>query len=166
MKPLFSIDLTHDKKNENPVADAFVTARAEQSNVSAYEDYCEDGSALVETAKAPLLLRLLRTVCGIFGVALLGGFLKALVGEDAISLSNLPPIGWLIPIVGALLLGAFFLILRYERSKAKNVAESTETERLVHRGENLESAILYDLSVPEDAARADVLLGKTLYDFA
>ena len=112
MTPFFSSDITYDKNSEIFVSEAFVTARAEAHNAKAYEEYCESGIELLETAKAPFILRFLRTACGILGIGLLCGFFEALIGEDAVSLGEMPPIGWLFPIAGAVLIGAFFLSRR------------------------------------------------------
>ena len=88
MKPFLGIDLTTNKKNEQMNGEEFVVAKPDLSLTQSLESFYENVEETIEKSKLPLPIRIGHWLCGMVGVLVAIGILKALVGEDGVPLSE------------------------------------------------------------------------------
>ncbi len=158
MKPFLGIDITNDKHNEQENGKEFLVAEPSSALAQSLETSLEDGlGGVLEKAKIPLALRIIQVVCGFVGGVSLVGLLKAIGGEDGVSLAqgyqNAP---WLYWGTGACLL-VFAALTWVGKKKEKAVLESDESEMVFNNLNAVSDAIYRELQVPESRKSVDIL---------
>ena len=88
MKPFLGIDLTTNKKNEQINGEEFVVARPDLSLTQSLESSSENVEETIEKSKLPLPIRIGHWICGAVGALVAIGIIKALGGEDSVTLSE------------------------------------------------------------------------------
>ncbi len=152
MKPFLGIDLTTDRKNDQFNGAEFLVQTPSAALANTLEDSSEKAEKTIETAKLPLLFRIIQFVCGIAALMITGGILKADVSL-AEGYRNAPWLYWVAGICAIVWLILWLL----SKQKAKTVLETEESEQTFSHLEGTASAIYQELSVPGDAKTIDIL---------
>ncbi len=153
IKPVFGIDETLDKDNEQSNAEAFCVAKVSDECSKALDEGSDEAMESVERAKLPLPLRIMEYVCGFAVLVILVGILRADVGL-AEAYQNA---AWMFWLGGACLL-VWAVLAVAARQKSKSVIQSEEVrdnERELEQ--NLQRAYR-ELGVPAQAADVDILM--------
>ena len=158
MKPFWGIDLTHDKKNEQPNGKEFLIARPSSDRVRTVLSLSKQAdNAIDRRSKFPLVIRILHWFCGVIGVCAAIDVLDALTEEGRVSFSeayqNIPWLFWLAG--GCLSVWLIFKILSVK--KEKRVLECDELKHTLSSIDSFCNAIYSELSVPADAQTVDLL---------
>ncbi|MBP3307933.1 MAG: hypothetical protein J6L90_00670 [Clostridia bacterium] len=153
MKPLFCIDVTLDKNNEIVNGSEFITRTASKEKIEEYENKQEELEQTVEKSKLPLLLRIIKNLCGLFSLMVLAASVKA--GFET-ALKNAP-----ILVMSGALCGILWIILHFvSKAKEKKVLKEENAEQQSKEIDEDFKNIHNELNVPDDAAEIDVLLFK------
>ena len=153
MKPLFCIDVTLDKNNEIVNGSEFITRTASKEKIEEYENKQEELEQTVEKSKLPLLLRIIKNLCGLFSLMVLAVSVKA--GFET-ALKNAP-----ILVMSGALCGILWIILHFvSKAKEKKVLKEENAEQQSKEIDEDFKNIHNELNVPDDAAEIDVLLFK------
>jgi hypothetical protein len=151
MKPIFCIDVTFDKKNEIVNGSEFITRTASKQKIEEYENKQEDLEQTVEKSKLPLLLRIIKYLCGLLFWIVLAASVKA--GFET-ALKNAP-----ILVMSGALCGILWIILHFvSKGKEKKVLKEENVEQQSKEIHEDFKSICNELNVPDDAAEVDVLL--------
>lgn len=158
MKPFLGIDLTQDKKNSKPNGMEMMVLKPSPELVSALDSSKEKMNDAQKKAKLPLVLRIIEWICTFGGIFIVIGLLRALGGEDGVTLTqayaNAGEIFW---IAGACI--AIGAVLRFlGKKKAKTVLESDDSTRTLSNISVSVETIFADLGVPENARDVDILV--------
>lgn len=152
MKPFLGIDLTTDKNNEQFNGTEFLVQAPSVALVNALESSCEKAEKTIETAKLPLLFRIMQFICGIAALLIVCGILKADISL-AEGYHNAPWLYWIAGICAAV----WLVLWLWSKQKEKTVLEAEESEQAFSHLEGTASAIYKVLSVPDNAKDIDVL---------
>lgn len=156
MKPFLGIDITHDKKNEEENGKEFRITETSPAMVEAFENSGSKAMEMINAAKLPLPLRIIKDICGIGAMLIAFAIIRAFVGDDigiAEAYGNAPVLFWVMGIAAIL-----WLILKLLGDKKENaVAESEDVARLNSRINGVMDSIFAELDVPEYAYEVDVL---------
>ena len=157
MKPFLGIDLTTNKKNEQMNGEEFVIAKPALSLTQSLESSSENVEETIEKSKLPLPIRIGHWICGAVGALVAFSILKALSGEDSVTLAEAyQNASWLFWLGGACLVAWAVLKLISVR-KEKNVLETEESSQVFNHLDKTCDAILADLKVPQDSKEIDIL---------
>ena len=150
MKPIFCIDVTLDKNNEIVNGSEFITRTASKQKIEEYENKQEDLEQTVEKSKLPLLLRIIKYLCGLFFLTVLAASVKA--GFET-ALKNAP-----ILVMSEALCGILWIILHFvSKGKEKKVLKEENAEQQSKEIYEDFKNIHNELNVPDDAAGVDIL---------
>lgn len=157
MKPFLGMDITTNKKNEEMNGEELVVARPALSLTQSLESSTENVEDTIEKSKLPLPIRIGHWICGAVGALVAVGIIKALGGEDGVTLGeayqNAP---WLFWLAGACL-AAWAVLKLIGARKEKTVLEADESTQIIDNFNKTCKAIFSDLKVPEDSKEIDVL---------
>lgn len=157
MKPFLGIDLTTNKKNEQINGEELVVAKPDLFLTQSLESSSENVEETIEKSKLPLPIRIGHWICGAVGALIAFGILKALGGEDGVTLSEAyQNASWLFWFGGACLV-AWALLKLISMHKAKNVLETEENSQELNNLEKTCESIFADLKVPKDSKEIDIL---------
>ena len=157
MKPFLGIDLTTNKKNEQMNGEEFLVAKPALSLTQSLESSSENVEETIEKSKLPLPIRIGHWICGTVGAFVAIGIIKALGGEDSVTLSEAyQNASWLFWMGGACLVAWAVLKLISVR-KEKNVLESAESSQVFDHLDKTCDAVFADLKVPQDSKEIDIL---------
>ncbi len=157
MKPFLGIDLTTNKKNEQINGDEFIVAKPDSSLSQSLESSSENVAETIEKSKLPLPIRIGHWICGTVGALVAFGILKALSGEDSVTLDEAyQNASWLFWLGGACLFAWAILKLIILR-KEKNVLGTEESSQVFNHLDKTCDAILADLKVPQNSKEIDIL---------
>jgi len=157
MKPIFGIDRTKDHKNDAMNNVAFVACHTSPSLSQGLARLSEQAESTSERAKLPRVLRIIQLISGFLALVTIMGTVRALTGEDRISLSqayrNAPGLFWVAGI--ALVLWGVLKVMSLKTQK--EVLESEEGVRAFEDLESICEAIFSELSAPKGTPEVDVL---------
>ena len=157
MKPFLGIDLTTNQKNEQINGEEFVVAKPNLSLTRSLEFTSENVDETIEKSKLPLPIRIGHWICGAVGALVAIGIIKALGGEDGVTLSEAyQNASWLFWLGGACLV-VWVLLKLISMRKEKNVLETEESSQVFNNLDKTCEAILADLKVPQDSREIDIL---------
>lgn len=157
MKPFWGINLTYDKKNEQPDGDEFLAQTPSPALTEAHERSSESAVEIIQKSELPLLLRIMQWGSGLLGAMMLLAILKAMIGEDAVSFRELLQNASVFLGVAVLCLMIWAILTVLSIRKGKSVLESDESEHVFGGLERVGDAILAELGVPSTAKEADIL---------
>lgn len=154
MKPFLGIDLTLDKKNEQPNGEAFLVASPSAAMAQSFENSMDKAEQTVESAKLPLVLRIIQTICFCVGMIFALGLVRAL-GEVTIveAYRNAP---WVVWITGVCL-SIWGILKIISKIKEKSVMGTEESTRAISHLEGVSNAVYAELAVPDTAKAVDIL---------
>lgn len=157
MKPFLGIDLTNNKNNEQMNGEEFIVAKPDLSLTQSLKESSENVENTIEKSKLPLAIRIGHWLCGAVAVFVGIGIIKALIGEDGITLSQAyQNASWLFWLGGICLVVWAFLKL-FSLKKEKNVLETEESSRIFDNLDKSCEDILLNLNVPQDSREIDIL---------
>ena len=158
MRPFAGIDITENRKNEQPDLGNFITATASSSSRTALERTSDAAEAVIDDSKLPLPLRVLRVICGFIAMAVILSLFDVWLDEDSISPTqayhNVPWLFWLG--AGCLVLWIILKVLGIVR--ARNVLSDEEKTHSFTRLDTAMDAVCRELGVPDDAPAVDILV--------
>ena len=155
MKPVFGIDLTDNKKNEEFNSAPFIAATPDETVAAQFEQISNEAEETVKESKLPLPLLIAEYVLGGFGAIVAACTLSA--GLE-IGFSKVWENGSILIGIGGACLVLFLALWLYGKLRSKNVLESDSTARTVQTLDGYARIIREQLEVPADAHRADALL--------
>ena len=157
MKPIYGIDITHDKKNETFNGSEFITRESSRHTLDAVESKQAELLETVEKCKLPLWMRIVHWVSGIYALLMLAALSRVLEDTDFADLFD--KASWLI--FSAVAAAVLWVVLLFvERAKAKRVSAE---EGIDHKVEDIDDdmqALYRELNVPDTADTVDVLMFK------
>ncbi len=156
MKPLLGIDLTNNKKNEQLNGSEFITAKPSEAMSRALEKALNGADEVYEKARLPLVIRIIKFICGVAGTIIIAAFIESLVSEE-ISIKDLSvnQSGILCFAVACIVIWLILEII--SRKKEKSVLEKDESTRTLTKLESVTDAIFAELNVPANAKDVDIL---------
>ena len=157
MKIFLGIDLTQNKKNEQTYSEEFLVQKPSSALTQSLERSSEKAIATIVDSKLPLPIRMIQWICGFSGALIVSGILKAMTGEDGVSLSQVyQNASWLFWLAGACLV-IWALLTFFSMHKEKEVLETDESKLTFEHLDNTCEAIFSELNVPSDAPEVDIL---------
>lgn len=157
MKPFLGIDLTTNKKNEQMNGEEFLVAKPSLELTQSFERSSENVKETLEKSKLPRPIRIGQWICGMLGILIATGIIKALGGEDSVSLSQAYQNAYWLFWLGGACLVAWILLKLISVRKEKNVLESDEGSQIINNLDKSCDAILFDLGVPSASKEIDIL---------
>jgi len=154
MKPFMGIDLTADKKNEQPNGAQLLVATPSPALAQALERSTASADATVSRAQLPTALRVIQYVCGILGMLAVVGILRGL-GNVTIAQAYRNA-SWVFWIGGACLL-VWAVLKLMSMAKSKAVLDTEESTHILTNLERTCSAVYTELAVPAHAKEVDIL---------
>ncbi|MBQ9736633.1 MAG: hypothetical protein IJV96_07605 [Clostridia bacterium] len=157
MKPIFGINVTKNKKNEEYNGKEFLV-QALSAEVQAALDHTDESiETLEKNTSLPLVWRIVKWIAGVMALILLGGFFRGLADGDitlAQAYDNAPAVFW---IFGAALV-IFGVLFMTERGMQKDAETSGEVAKVAHVAETAANRMFDELGVPSGAVETDVFL--------
>lgn len=157
IKPFLGINLTIDKKNEKMNGEEFVVAKPALSLTQSLETSSDNVEEAIEKSKLPHPIRIGHWICGAVGTLVTIGLLKALGGEDGVTLGEAYQNAWWLFWLGGACLVAWALLKLISMRREKNFLETEENSHVFNHLDKTCDAILADLKVPQDSIEIDVL---------
>ena len=157
MKPIFAIDITENKKNDVFNGAEFITKNVETDKSIELEKKQEDLKQTIDDSKLPLALRIIQGVCGIFGVIVLMGVLKAMF---SIGFAQAYQNASELITVGAVCLATYIILKLISKQKEKNVLAEQDAVTQVQELQDDIQKIYDSLNIPRNAENVDVLVFK------
>ena len=155
MKPFWCIDVTKNKKNDVNNGEKLCIARASSQNADALNESRERAEELIEEAKLPLPMRLLRVISGFIALIIGGGILGATLEIGiAQAYSNSPELFWLF--FGSIILWG--IIMLATKKKEKTVLNEEKVDSMVDEIKSNVTELYTELNVPDDASTVDLIL--------
>ncbi len=157
MKPIFGIDITLDKNNENINCDKFISKSISGETKQGFEEKTEGFNDTVKKSQLPGWIQIVKYILGLYAIIVAVGVLRALtsVGIQQ-AFSNAPVL-----IISGIVCAALWLGLHlYSKKKEKDVFEEMDAEEQVASIEEDVNKIYEELGVPQNAAAVDILLFK------
>ena len=153
MKPFLGIDLTNDKRNEQPNGSEFLVQTPSAALANALEQSTEKAENTVARSKLPLPLRIAQYISGfialLFGVSVLKSDISFAEGYQ-----NAPWIYW----TAAVCAVVWLALWAWGKLKAKSVLETEESTQTLSHWEKTAEAVYNELAVPANAKNVDVLM--------
>ena len=158
MRPFAGIDITENRKNEQPDLGNFITATASSSSRTALERTSDAAEAVIDDSKLPLPLRVLRVICGFAGGIIAVSIINVWAEDDTSSLIQVcQSVSWLFWLgAGCLVVWAVLKVLGIVRER--NVLSDEEKTRSFTRLDTAMDAVYRELGVPDDAPAVDILV--------
>lgn len=157
MKPLFCLDITESKNNEQPNGcdTDLLVQKPSDMLINSHDRIVEQTQTLESRAQLPTFLNLIRNLCGMAALLLAAGLSKALLSVSlAQAYHNAAWVFFVAPIC-AVVWGVLTLMARHRKT---TVLGDDTAGRTFSRLENSQKAIFDELGVPEDATAVDVLV--------
>ncbi len=157
MKPFLGFDLTENKKNEQYNGEELLKVKTTEAQQEAFEKAVDDNLELVEKAKMPLFFRIVQGFCGIGGLLLAGGIVRAWGDSDDMTFARMyENVPWIFWVSGTLIV--IYLILKLiGNKKAKTVLESDEGNLKKSRLDSAVNRTYAELGVPDSTSETDIL---------
>ena len=157
MKPIFGIDITLDKNNENINCDRFISKSISGETKQGFEEKTEGFNDTVKKSQLPGWIQIVKYILGLYAIIVAVGVLRALTSVNIQqAFSNAPVL-----IISGIVCAALWLGLHlYSKKKEKDVFEEMDAEEQVASIEEDVNKIYEELGVPQNAATVDILLFK------
>jgi len=152
MKPFLGIDLTENKKNEQPNGAEFLACKPSAAMAKSLETSSEKADAAIESAKLPKPLRIISFICSIVTLLLVGGIVRASVSIEE-GYRNAPALYWAAGICGII----WLILWLWGKQKSKAVLQTEESTQTISHFEGVANAVYAELAVPAGARDVDVL---------
>ena len=152
MKPFLGINLTTDKKNDQPNGSQFMVQATSSALSDALERSMDRAEQTIETSKLPLPLRAAQFICGIAALLIASSILRADVSL-AEGYHNAPWLYWLAGVCAVV----WLVLWLWSGKKAKTVLETDQSAHTFSHLDSVSDAVYAELGVPADAKEVDVL---------
>lgn len=157
-KPFISIDITNNKNNEQFNGTELVVKTVSTSSQQMLENAQENTIDLIETAKFPLPLRIIKTICGATSLIIISALIEVLLTEeDAMSFAeayqNAPWLFWLTGVCAIIWAILFF----FSKKKEKETLGTEEADNTKRTLDSIIQSVYCELDVPSDAKTVDIL---------
>ena len=152
MIPFYGIDLTTNRKNQQPSGQVFLAKRTSSALTQSLTASADKAEEKLCRAKLPLLLRMAQYLCGIVALVFALGILRANV-TFAEGYQNAAWIYW----TAGLCLILWLVLTAWSMLRSRSVLGAEESRQAFSGLEQLSDAIFEDLKVPADAKAVDIL---------
>lgn len=152
MKPFLGIDLTENKKNEQPNGAEFLACKPSAAMARSLETSSEKADAAIESAKLPKPLRIIGYICSIVTLLLVGGIVRASVSIEE-GYRNAPALYWAAGICGFV----WLILWLWGKQKSKTVLQAEESTQSISHFEGVVNAVYTEMAVPAGARDVDIL---------
>lgn len=152
MKPFLGIDRTVNKKNEELNGRELLVQEPSAPLAQALELYGVHAGKVLEMAKLPAFFRVVQLLCGLCGLGIASGILKAEVSLSG-GYHNAP---WLFWTAGGCAI-VWVVLWLWGRKRAKAILGDQEQTQAFSDFYGVAKAVYREMSVPEDAPEVDVL---------
>ena len=155
MKPLFAIDLTENKKNQEQNGEEFLVQAPSSLLAGKLESANDSVQETIQRSRLPLALQILRSLCGGFAALLIAILVCAVVRDGWAAAYALS--AWAFWCVGGCALVWIVLLAAGKKREREALLDGDAEDRLSVLSSSVES-IYAELGVPETAKEVDVLL--------
>lgn len=155
MKPIFGIDCTQGKDNEQVNATKFLIQRPSPALEQAFEKVSDETDTLEDNTKLPLGLRIVQFITGAAAALIALGILR---GLTEVSLSQAYQNAAILFWIGGICLPIWGILKFLAHRKKKAVLAQDGTNQTLSRADGVTRAIFTELGVPDDAVEVDVLM--------
>ena len=155
MKPVFGADITEDKNNEQMLADRFVGATVSDTCASELDRLSEKTEEVLESAKAPLFLRILGWLSGAGALLCL---LLFTTGFEELGIKGVFARFSYIFVLFLILLGAWILLKTVAAKHVEKHLSTPESKNVIASADNAILNAYHELGVPEGAREVDVII--------
>lgn len=152
MIPFYGIDLTNNKKNQQPSGQNFLAKRTSAALTQSLNASADKADEKLQRARLPLPLRIAQFLCGIVALVFALGIIKSQV-SFAEGYQNAAWIYW----TAGICLVAWLVLTLWSVIRSRTVLSAEESQQTFSGLEQLSNAILEDLKVPADAKAVDIL---------
>ncbi len=153
MKPFSDVDLTTDKKNEQPNGREFLVQEPTLALAHSLDTSAEQALENINRAELPPFFRILQMLCGLAALIVVGGILRSEV-SIAEAYRNAPWLFW----TGGVCVVVWGILSVLEHLKAKSVLGTDDSAYIMSHLQSASQAIYAELSVPADAKDVDLLM--------
>ncbi|MBP3691856.1 MAG: hypothetical protein J6I80_01280 [Clostridia bacterium] len=157
MIPVFGIDVTENKENDQWNAQVFLAAKPSdelKQSLDKESDIAFD--TVFKKVELPLVFRILQWIFGLAGLCITMACARTVL-EDDISIKQIyAQLPWLFWLAGASIV-IWAVITFFAKRKEKAVMESDEREQNISRIDSLSTSIYAELGVSEETDEVDVL---------
>lgn len=155
MKPLFCIDVTENKKNEEINGRELITATAPQVHAERLENKQEELEQTLEKSQLPAAVRMIKFLCGCFGAIVLCAVVKSTYSNGfAQAWKNAP----VLILAGVICAVAWVVLQVISKTKEKRVLEERGAEETAAAIQKDIESVYESLGVPFNAPTVDVLM--------
>lgn len=152
MIPFFGIDLTTDKKNQQPSGQNFLSKKPSAPLTQSLTASANKAEENLQRAKLPLLLRILQYLFGIVALVFALGIFRSKV-PFAVGYQNAAWVYW----TAGICLIAWLVLTIWGMVRSRSVLGAEESRQTFSGLEQFNDAIFEDLKVPADAKTVDIL---------
>ena len=154
MKPIFAVDITEDKDNEQMPAENFVGAVVRPETADELDRLSEKTDDIIESAKPPILSRI---ALGFSGIVCLLSFVFFVAGIEEAGFRAAFEKFSIILVLFVITLAVTIVLAVFNYKRVKEVLTSAETDRVTNTFDAVLARAYEELGVPEDAKEVDIL---------
>ena len=151
MKNLFAIDIDSNDDGLLPELKALQLRAVSEETSNRQDQIYDDIKALDKKASLPIVLSIIKYILLVFGFSLTSASISACVEDGASRRIYTFLAAGILLLVGC---GILFLI---SKIKGNKVINSDEYKNTMSRSESIDKSVLFELNVPEDAPKVDIL---------
>lgn len=155
MKPVFAVDITDNKNNDEINGAEFITQTAAQIDAERLQKSSERAQEHIDRAKLPLWARIVEYVCLGLGVVVFSGISEAL-GDDVTLAEAYQNAAWLFYLCGGFFV-TFAALAIWSVVRKRRVLNTDEAQTALAAFERESNLIYVQMGVPDDAVCVDVL---------
>ncbi len=152
MIPFYGIDLTTNKKNQQPGGQNFLSKKPSATLTQSLNASADKAEEKLQRAKLPLPLRVFQFLCGIVALVFAIGIFEADLSFAA-GYRNAAWIYW----TAGICLVAWLVLTVWSVVRSRTVLGAEESRQTFSGFDRLSDAIFEDLHVPADAKTVDIL---------
>ena len=153
MKPIWCINLTNNRKNEEMDGREFLVVAPSLAMAQTLDKSTEQAEAAENKAKLPLALRIIRGLFGFAGAMCACGLLRGMREVTVTQAYENAPVFFWIAGIGLAVYGLLTLI---GKQKEKAVLSTEESERTFANLDSVTDSVYAELGVPNNAREIDV----------
>lgn len=157
MKPVFGIDITNNKKNEETNCGAFISRSISSVTKESFTEKTNGLNETIKKSQLPGWMQVVKYLLGLYAIIVLVGIIRALpdVGIEQ-AFKNAPVL-----IISGIVCGGLWLALfLYSKKKEREVLQDAGVEAQAEAIETSIDGIYNELNVPQNAPTVDIMLFK------
>ena len=158
MTNFFGTNITDNKRNTGIDGDIFITRTITEEQSLEIEQSLMEQAGFEKKRELPLLLEIVKTICFVFWLLVLGGMISAGDGEPGFAQGyrNAPLLFW----IGLLCFLVWLTLFCTEKVRRKKAVNSAAFEHHIETVNALKQKVERSLEIPQDAYEVDVFLER------